>query len=154
MALPWDPDMGGWVVNEFGMITPAMKPMDLEQLWTPGQFEEDNVSLSGVDGDLERDVFIVGASYAIRMQLVGDVDHEGAPTSGLKAGTAANYRAVSVALAKSAWPRASSCDMTVDCPDGVTMTGHAQVKVGSLGREAGAVSRFVVTVTIPAGELT
>lgn len=153
MPLDWDPDMGDWIVNGFGMITPAMKPLNLELLWSAPELDDDNVSLDGVDGTLERDPFEAQAVHAILMQLVGDVTHAGGSTASLKAGTAANYFEVRDALRKSAWPRSTSCDTTVDCPHGVTVGGPVQVQVGPLGPDGGPVSRFTVTVTIPAGAL-
>jgi len=152
MALDWDPANGSWVLNGFGMITPAMKPMNLELLQTSAPLDIANVHLSGVDGDLEREAFEIGVTHQIRMQMAGDVTHAGGATASPAAGVAANYRAVAAALHKSTWG-GKSCSTTVGCADGVALGGQVQVQVGPLGPDSGVVVQFVIGVTIPKGFL-
>lgn len=154
MPLHWSSDMGDWPdLNGRPMVTPAMKPMNLELLWSGAEPDGENVDLYGVDGTLEREWFEIEAVHAVLMQLVGDVDHAGNPTASIGAGMFANYRAVVADLKKSTWG-GPSCSTTVTAPDGTQLAGQVQPKVGTLGpADGGGIAMFVVTVTIPTGEL-
>lgn len=153
MGLPWSADMGAWTLNGFNMITPAMKPMNLELLWSfPGPTGE-SVVMPGVDGVVPVEWFNGEAVHPIVMQLAGDVSHAGSATASNGAGLAANYAAVAFALRRAAWG-GITCSTTVTRPDGVVLTGPVQVAVGPLGPETGGrIAKFMVTVTVPAGGL-
>ena len=154
MPLHWSSDMGDWPdLNGRPMVTPAMKPMNLELLWTVAEPDGENVELYGVDGALEREWFEIQAVHAIVMQLCGDVDHSGNPTSSNGAGLFANYRELAEDLKKSTWG-GPSCSTTVIAPDGTELAGQVQPKVGTPGpADGGGKVMFVVTLTIPTGEL-
>ena len=152
MTLPWSTDMGGWVCNSFNMISPAMKPMNLELLWAGAEPAGENMFIPG-GGTVPVEWFDTQAVHAIVMQLSGEVDHAGTGTSSRGAGLAANHAAVVTALRRSAWG-GLTCVSTVTRPDTVVVAGPTQVTVGPLGPETGGrIAKFLVTVTIPAGEL-
>lgn len=149
MAFVYPADYGDWTSNGFGMVTPAMKPLNLELVHTPPPAKpNENVDLYGTDGRLPRQQWDDEAVHVIAFQLLGDVDHTGTPTVGTtKAGIFANYAEVCDALARSTWGGAT-CTQLFTRPDGVDLTGPGQVEIGSLGREGGPIARFTVTLTL------
>lgn len=152
MPLQLEPYGADWVVNGFGMVTAAMRPKNLELIFTPLDLDIDNLDLFGIDGTVPLDPFGVEATHQIRMQMCGDVLHNGSSAPSISAGVAANYAAVCTALARSTWG-GPTCSTTVTRPDGVDLVGAIQPRVGSLGDGEGGIVHFVVTVTIPAGAL-
>lgn len=153
MPLPLEPYGANWVVNGFGMFTDAMASTNLELLYTPADLDIDNLDLAGVDGNVPLEVFEVESTHQIRMQMCGDVLHNGTTAASIRVGVAANYAAVCAALHKSTWG-GPTCATTVTRPDGVDLAGDVQVRVGPLGEGSGGIVHFNVTVTIPAGALT
>lgn len=148
MAFDHPADFGDWTSNAFGMVTPAMKPLNLELAYTPQPAKGSNVDLYAIDGTLARQLYDDQAVHVIAFQLLGDVDHAGDPIAGsTKAGIFANYAAVCAGLARSSWGGAT-CTQLFTRPDGVELTGPGQVEVGSLGREGGPIARFTVTLTL------
>ncbi len=92
MEFEYPADFGDWTSNGFGMVTPAMKPLNLEIVHTPPPPKGSNVDLFGVSGTLPRQMYDNEAVHVIAFQLLGDVDHTGTPTAGTtKAGIFANY---------------------------------------------------------------
>lgn len=148
MAFDYPADFGDWTSNGFGMVTPAMKPLNLELVHTPPPSKGSNVDLFATNGTLARQLYDDEAVHVIAFQLLGDVDHAGDPISGTtRAGIFANYADVCDALARSTWGGAT-CAQVFTRPDGVTLSGPGQVEVGPLGREGGPVARFTVTLTL------
>ena len=148
MEFEYPADFGDWTSNGFGMVTPAMKPLNLELVHTPPPAKGSNVDLYGIDGTLARQLYDNEAVHVIAFQLLGDVDHTGTPTAGTtKAGIFANYAEVCAELARSTWG-GPTCTQLFTRPDGVDLTGPGQVEVGSLGREGGPIARFTVTLTL------
>lgn len=141
-----------WVCNGFGMITPAMKPLNPELLDSDDDPMFDNTDLGGVDGTLPEFAFAGEAIHVIEYQMVGDVDHAGDPTASDAAGVLANHAELRAALHRDTWG-GPTCVSEVTTADGRELAGPTQVKIGPLGRGTPPVVVFTVTVVVPLGRL-